>query len=74
VFTKTDLRQQPVTQIGEALRLRSGATAPAAMPAYSQIELPGATRRSDFDAGTVAIVASIVMFKLLMLSVLFVAF
>ena len=41
---------------------------------YADIELPGTSRARDFDMATIAIVASIVMFKLLMLSVLIVAF
>ena len=41
---------------------------------YADIELGGAAKRSDFDMGTVAIVGSIIVFKLLMLSVLLVAF
>jgi len=41
---------------------------------YADIELDGTAKRSDFDVGTVAIVGSIIVFKLLMLSVLLVAF
>ena len=41
---------------------------------YADIELDGTAKRSDFDMGTVAIVGSIIVFKLLMLSVLLVAF
>jgi hypothetical protein len=72
VITKTDLRERPAAPIGQTLLFREPASAPAATQAYSEIELSVAGRR-DFDAGTVAIVAGIVIFKLLMLSVLFVA-
>jgi hypothetical protein len=41
--------------------------------AYAELELPGA-EASDFDWRTIAIVAGIIIFKLLMLSVLLVAF
>jgi hypothetical protein len=41
---------------------------------YADIELPGTAKARDFDMATIAIVASIVLFKLLMLSVLIVAF
>ena len=72
MITKTDLRERPVVPIGQTLLFRKPASAPAATQAYSEIELSVAGHR-DFDAGTVAIVAGIVIFKLLMLSVLFVA-
>jgi hypothetical protein len=41
---------------------------------YAEIDLPGSAEARDFDIATVAIVASIILFKLLMLSVLVVAF
>ena len=41
---------------------------------YADIELPGTSEAKDFDMATVAVVAAIVVFKLLMLSVLIVAF
>ena len=41
---------------------------------YADIELPGTSKASDFDMATIAIVASIIVFKLLMLSVLIVGF
>jgi hypothetical protein len=41
--------------------------------AYAELELPAA-QASDFDWRTIAIVAGIIIFKLLMLSVLLVAF
>ena len=41
--------------------------------AYAELELSGA-EASDFDWRTIAIVAGIIIFKLLMLSVLLVAF
>jgi hypothetical protein len=41
---------------------------------YADIELPGTAKAKDFDVATIAIVTSIVLFKLLMLSVLIVAF
>jgi hypothetical protein len=41
---------------------------------YSDVELPGTAKARDFDMATIAVVASIVLFKLLMLSVLIVAF
>jgi hypothetical protein len=73
VITKTDLREQPVARIGEGLLSRPRASAAGPTQGYSEIELSVANR-ADFDTGTVAIVGGIVLFKLLMLSVLFIAF
>ena len=41
---------------------------------YADIELPGTSRARDFDMATIAIVASSVLFKQRMLSVLIVGF
>jgi hypothetical protein len=71
VITKTDLREQPVARIGEGLLSRPRASAAGPTQGYSEIELSVANR-ADFDTGT--IVGGIVLFKLLMLSVLFIAF
>jgi hypothetical protein len=79
VTTQTDLREQPVTQVQASRFAYRGASAvpePAgrAAQAYAEVDLSGGAGKYDFDAATVAIVSGIVVFKLLMLSVLIVAF
>lgn len=62
----------------KAVPLRAAAAAPPyGRPAnqdYADIDLPASARTSDFDLATIAIAGSIILFKLLMLSVLLVAF